>query len=182
MDDLVQAATVNAEISFPLLNECKISQDQAVDFHADFTLVLHNFGLTKPEIRNHPVLTNFKGVPGVYFLVMRLNDCSYKIYAGKARCLLRRLNDYTNGFQIHSPNDYKLRAFRHVILNHEPQTEFDLYFQKSSKDTYTQQETATIKKYDPLLNQRGDGDRNLIQEAFEAYFSQSFKKKLIGLG
>lgn len=169
-----------AETKFPSLKNYRIDDGQAVDFHSDFSLVLSNFGLDKNEIREHAILTDVVGVPGVYFLVMRLNDCLYKIYAGKARCLRRRLNDYTNEFQIHSPNDYKLHFFRNFILTHEPQMEFDLYFQKCTKDTYTQRETAMIKKYDPLINQSGEGDRMLVQKAFEAYFSQSFNKKLAG--
>jgi len=167
-----------AEAKFPSLKNYRIGDGQAMDFCADFSLVLSNFGLSKNEIREHAILTDVMGVPGVYFLVMRLNNCLYKIYAGKARCLRRRLNDYTNEFQIHSPNDYKLRSFRKFMLTHEPQTEFDLYFQKCTKETYTQRETAMIEKYGPLINQRGEGDRMLVQRAFEAYFLQSFEMKL----
>lgn len=179
MDKLLQLpAAHRKEIKFPSLTKYKISKDHASEFFADFSLVLQNFSLCKSDLRQHPILTEVKDVPGVYFLLMRLDDCLYKIYAGKARCLLRRLNDYTNEFQIHSPNDYKLRFFRSFVLQYEPETEFDLYFQKCTKDTYTQREVAMIKKYTPLINQRGEGDRMLIQDAFKAYFSQSFKKKL----
>lgn len=181
MDELLQAALLSAEIKFPLLKKYKISQSQLIDFRAEFLLVLQNFSLSKSELSQNPVLMKVKDVPGVYFLLMRLNDNLYKIYAGKARCLRRRLDDYTNEFQAHSPNDYKLCFFRNFILLHEPQAEFDLYFQKCAKDTYTQRETAMIKKYDPLINQRGQGDRMVIQDAFEAYFSHSFKMKLTGL-
>ena len=181
MNELLQIASLSAEIKFPLLKKYKICQSELIGFHAEFLLVLQNFGLSKSELRQHPVLMDVKDEPGVYFLLMRLNDRLYKIYAGKTRCLRRRLDDYTNEFQVHSPNDYKLRFFRSFILKHEPKTEFDLYFQKCTKDTYTQKETAMIEKYDPLINQRGDGGRMVIQDAFEVYFSQSFKRKLTGL-
>lgn len=181
MDELLQTASLSADIKFPLLKKYKISQSQLVGFRDEFSLVLQNFGLSKTEIRQHPVLMEVKNVPGVYFLLMRSNDSLYKIYAGKARCLRRRLNDYTNEFQVHSPNDYKLRFFRNFMLMHEPQAEFDLYFQKCAIDTYTQRETAMIEKYDPLINQRGQGDRMVIQDAFKSYFSQSFEKQLSGL-
>lgn len=180
MPESARPSLAIAEAKFPSLRNYRIGDDQAVDFRADFCLVLSNFGLSKNEIREHAILTDVVGVPGVYFLVMRLNDCLYKIYAGKASCLRRRLNDYTNEFQIHSPNDYKLHFFREFMLRHEPQTEFDLYFHKCTKDTYTQLETAMIKKYDPLMNQGGEGDRMLVKKAFEAYFHQSFEMKLSG--
>lgn len=179
MSESLQAAC-SAEVKFPLLKNYKISQSQVVDFCTEFSLVLKNFGLSKQEMRRHSVLMDVKDEPGVYFLLMRLNDSLYKIYAGKTRCLRRRLDDYTNEFQVHSPNDYKLRFFRNFILKHEPKTEFDLYFQKCTKDTYTDRETAMIEKYRPLINQRGDGGRMVIQDAFEAYFSQSFERKLTG--
>ena len=180
MSELLQAAPFSAEIKFPLLKNYKISQSQVEDFRAEFSLVLENFGISKPEIRQHSILMDVKDEPGVYFLLMRLNDNLYKIYAGKTKCLRRRLDDYTNEFQVHSPNDYKLRFFRNFILKHESKTEFDLYFQKCTKDTYTQRETAMIEKYKPLINQRGDGGRMVIQDAFEAYFSQVFERKLTG--
>ena len=174
----MQTASERTETKFPLIGKFKIGASQAANFESDFSLVFKNFGLSREEVRQQPLMSEMKDIPGVYFLMLRIDDCLYKIYAGKARCLSRRLFDYANEFQPHSPNDYKLRFFRDFLIRHEPKAQFDLYFQKCTQETYTQNELLMIKKYDPLLNQRGVGDRIIIQKAFEAYFSQSFQRKL----
>lgn len=174
----MQTASDRIEVKFPSIGKFKIGELQKAEFSADFSLIAKNFGLSRAEIRQQPFFMDMRDIPGVYFLILRIEDCLYKIYAGKARCLSRRLNDYANEFQPHSPNDYKLRFFRDFMLRHEPKSEFDLYFQKSTQENYTQNELLMIKKYDPLVNQRDGGDRIIIQKAFEVYFSQSFQRKL----
>lgn len=164
------------------LSEFKFKSNENEHLDRDFLLVLSDFKFDTQELKhlNPSLATN---VPGVYFVVMRLEDDSrYKIYVGKTKSLKRRLNDYTNPLQIQAPNDYKLRLFRDFIRKHYSTAEFDIYFCRCDIDDYTKLETDKIKYYLPLINQPSKVDKSVIQSAFETYFLQTFRQKLAGGG
>jgi hypothetical protein len=168
------------EIKFSALSQYKLDANQAADFDQRFTLVLPDFGLIKDDL-NHELLVDVKDVPGVYFLIMRIGQCRYKVYAGKTKTIKRRLYEYTSEFQVHAPNDYKLRFFQDFMLKHDPQIKFDLYFQKSDIDGYTKMETAVVREYKPMINQRSHtvvAERMAMKEAFATYCVQMFERRL----
>ena len=175
-----QEASSPLEIKFPALSQYRLDGNQAADFDRRFTLVLPNFGLIKDDL-NHELLGDVKDVPGVYFLVMRIGQCRYKVYAGKTKTINRRLYEYTSEFQVHAPNDYKLRFFQDFMLKHDPQIKFDLYFQKSDIDGYTKMETVVVREYQPFINQRSPtvvAERMAMKEAFATYCMQTFERRL----
>lgn len=156
------------------MSEFKLKNDEDCHLCRDFLLVLEDFKFDVQELKNlNPdVATN---VPGVYFVVMRLEDGSkYKIYVGKTKSLKRRLNDYVNPFQIHAPNDYKLRFFREFVGRYDLMVRFDIYFCRSGIDNYTKVEADNINYYLPLINQSSKVDKAVIQGAFETYFFTNF--------
>jgi hypothetical protein len=113
---------------------------------------------------------------------MKIEGCRYKIYAGKTKAIHLRLRDYVRGFQIHSPNDYKLQLFQEFMMNHDSQIKFDLYFQNSDITGYTTMETLTVRKFNPFINQRGHSvaaEKDAIREAFALYCAQIFERRLV---
>ena len=178
-----QEASSPLEMKFPALSQYRLDGKQAADFGQHFTLVLPDFGLIKDDL-NHELLGDVKDVPGVYFLIMRIGQYRYKVYAGKTKTIKRRLYEYTSEFQVHAPNDYKLRFFQEFMLKHDPKIKFDLYFQKSDIDGYTKMETAVVREYKPLINQRNHSvvaERMAMKEAFTTYCVQMFERRLSSL-
>lgn len=168
------------EKKFPALGQYRLQGNQASSFDKCFELVLPNFRLSKEDL-DHPLLGAARDVPGVYFFVMCSGECRYKIYAGKTKSIRRRLNEYSSEFQVHAPNDYKLRFFQEFILKHGPQTTFDLYFQKSDIDSYTKMETAVIREYRPFINLPSHAvseERNVMKEAFADFSMRIFERRL----
>ena len=165
-------------MSFLGLNRYQLTSEEAAMFHTEFKLIMSNVNL-KTIMLNNPALTALSNMPGVYFWMMRLGDGTYKIYAGKANLLPRRLRDYKNKFQEHAPNDYKLRFFQTFMLEHHSDAELDLYF--VAADGHTQKENEIVRKYCPLINEKvkvSEADRKIIKGAFEKYYTSIFKGKL----
>ena len=180
LTETLQGSSSPLETRFSALRQYKLEGDEASDFDRLFTLVLPNFGLIKEDL-NYQLLGDVKDVPGVYFLVMRIGQCRYKVYAGKTKTINRRLYEYTSEFQVHAPNDYKLRFFQDFMLKHDPLIKFDLYFQKSNIDGYTKMETAVVREYQPFINQRSHtvvAERMAMKEAFATYCMQMFERRL----
>ena len=160
------------------LNRYQLNSEEKSTFHYEFKLIMSNVILENIKL-NSPALKMLSNVPGVYFWMMRIGINSYKIYAGKTNSLPRRLRDYKNEFQEHSPNDYKLRFFQNFIIEHHSDAEFDLYF--LTADGHTQKENEVVRKYCPLINEKArvsEADRTVMKDAFEEYYKSIFKSKL----
>jgi hypothetical protein len=115
---------------------------------------------------------------GVYFWLLDLDSDCYKIYIGKTTSLKRRLGDYSNPFQIHSPNDYKMKFFQEFILNQYKNAQFRLLFKPASKESITALETKEINAFNPLINQRKKPSKEVqlkIFDSFQAYYNESFQ-------
>lgn len=114
---------------------------------------------------------------GCYFWTLRLGGGEYRIYLGRTRSLRRRLLDYTNDIQIHSPNDFKLRFFQELILETEPEAQFDLYFIAVSEETFKKAETDLVRQFRPLINflrPPTTEDRDTISAGFRSYYRAAF--------
>lgn len=166
----------------PGLHKYELGRHETEAFHSHFALVQKDIDLERwaspsPDSR----LSALRDVAGIYFLTMRIGTSTYKIYVGKTRSLPRRLSDYTKDFQVHAPNDFKLRYFQAYIRKHFPLAVFDLYFAAAGFQGYTSDETEAEKRYLPLINQRAETsakDSLVMKSAFENHYSAIFSKKL----
>lgn len=146
---------------------------------SEFKLVMPSVNLESINLKSSGLL-ELSEKQGVYFWLMRIGNNIYKVYAGKTKSLPRRLTDYRNGFQPHSPNDFKLQFFYTFILTHYPDAEFDLYF--VSDINHTEKENEVLQKFNPLIINERDKvskqDRGEVKNAFSKYYSSSFNAKL----
>ncbi len=148
------------------------------NLESKYSLVLKSVNL---NLIDKTSLTKIPSIFGVYFWVMSYKGSKYKIYIGKTNSLKRRLNDYSINFQIHSPNDFKLRFFQDFINSHFNDSTLDLYFMECSKNDYTERETDAINTFKPVINERAhvsDEMKNKMKQAFEEYYKEIFISKL----
>jgi hypothetical protein len=169
----------------PTLKHYEYTEDDKKRY--PFDLVRKDVNLNDPylreQFREDPKLKDLGETPGVYLWVMRSADEEFKIYVGKARSLSRRLEDYTNRFQVHSPNDYKLRFFQSFLEEAlgDLRATMDLYFLKSTLDEFTGLETKVVKAYGPFINKRsrlGDDPIIKMQNHFRDHYFDIFRNKL----
>lgn len=164
------------------LESYRFDDQQRRAFGAKFDLVRRDLVLASLATGDpNPALAALADEPGVYFLTMRLDDAEYKIYAGKTTSLPRRLKDYGKPFQVHSPNDFKLRALQNVMWQRFPQAAFDLYFARESSFGHTRDETAALRLYRPLVNEPVAKDveaRTAMKQAFETHYARVFARKI----
>ncbi|WP_264312264.1 hypothetical protein [Pseudomonas putida] len=118
---------------------------------------------------------------GLYFFLMSLDGMKFKIYLGRTNALSRRMREYSNPFQPHSPNDFKLQAFQCYLSEFFPQARLDLFFQRLPSPLLPAAEDAAIKQYLPLLNERSQPTheaRKALQDAFSQYVRSTFEQRL----
>jgi hypothetical protein len=167
---------------FPGLEPYVFSETQRRGLEAVFGLALSDarlVGRSKDDILDIPGA--FCRVPGVYFWVMGIGSCLYRIYVGKTKSLERRVADYMKDFQPHSPNDYKIRVFQQAAIEAEPSAHFMLYFARSSPSNYSKLETQSVRAYCPLLNHRASvaqAARDAFERAFVAFYHAGFDEAL----
>ena len=161
------------------LDKFKIDNNDLPEFLNQFSLVAESVNLeisSRSEVESkiiESLMIDDCNVTGVYFWILRIEDAQYKIYAGKTKSLKRRLSDYFNKFQIHSPNDYKLKFFQSFIFSHLPNADFDLYFKQCNLSDYTEYETQTVNQFKPLINERAqvtDEAKDKMKQAFAEYY------------
>ena len=160
----------------------RLLDEHSATFLAQFDLVRSDLVLaTLAAADPDPSLGELTGVRGVYFLTMRLGPSVYKIYVGKTTSLPRRLADYGKAFQVHSMNDFKLRALQDFMWRRFPAAAFDLYFAKESVLGYTMDETVAVRLYQPLVNERAKKSvdaRLTMQQACESHYAAVFAQKI----
>jgi len=168
--------------SFPGLEQFRLSEEKQNVLSRKFVLVLEDANFTtrsQEEImqslgRNHNCL-------GVYFFVLTIGLFSYALYIGKTNSITRRVKEYLNEFQAHSPNDYKIQIFQKMVLKKVPKAQFSLYFRDADLNTYTALEKELIEQFNPIMNKRaiaGQGARVAFREAFEKYYRAGFEELL----
>lgn len=177
-----QDRQLNSAAELPGLRGFELGHHETEAFHSHFTLVKRDIDLERCASPSHDAsLRELRDVAGIYFLTMRIGTSTYKIYVGKTRSLPRRVSDYSKNFQVHAPNDFKLRCFQAYIKEQFPLAVFDLYFAQAGLQGYTSDETEAEKLYRPLINQRADTsaeDKLIMKRAFENHYSTIFSKRL----
>lgn len=155
---------------------------QASAMRAQFWPVLSGTDLEKSRAIEQ-VISEFQGIAGLYFWVMRFEGAEYKIYIGKTNSLSYRLLNYVSAFQAHSPNDYKLRIFHAFLTEVLPSASLDLYFARKTLDELTSSETEAVSQYRPLLNRlpppTADA-KDHLRKAFSIYYRSAFEQRLRG--
>jgi hypothetical protein len=153
---------------------------------ADADLVGHEFTLLLADCRLSELTATecrakLPAQSGCYLWIMCLDSSRYKIYVGQTRSILKRVTDYSRGFQIHSPNDYKLRFFEEAMRETFPQGTLDLYFAAMKLDDCQTRETELVRHLAPLINTlpvANEQERGLIRDAFRAYYRSSVARRL----
>ena len=126
------------------------------------------------------VLGPSHAVPCIYAWTLAMHGAGHGeqtervVYVGKTRSLRRRVQEYLQPFQAHSPNDYKLQVFQQEALRRFPKGRFLLYRKIESVDSLTASEKRLIGLYKPLLNCRvkaSDEACTEFQAAFQKFYS-----------
>lgn len=161
----------------PDLKPFEFTEAEQVQFSSVFEVVHED--VTLPD-----AVSQAKSSPeasGCYFWVLRSELRLYKIYIGRTANLRRRMVDYANPFQIHAPNDYKLRFFQEYCREFFPYSQLDLYFLRIPSGEVKNRETELVRMFAPLINQRmvsTTSQRELIYRAFSEYYTEIFQAKL----
>lgn len=165
----------------------RFTQQEKQKFDKQFLAIASDIrlaSLSKKEastIVSNALGSDSKNQVGVYFWVLHTNRGLFKIYVGKTRSMNRRLSDYVAGFQVHSPNDYKMRLFQAFVFSHISDARFGLFFQRCSLEQYTNCETDALDVYRPLVNERVKADgkaRAKVEQGFRDYYDSVFAAKL----
>jgi hypothetical protein len=110
---------------------------------------------------------------GCYFWTMRSEGEEHKIYIGRTRSLQNRVKDYSKGFQLHSPNDYKIQFFQEFISQNYCSVGLDLYFKQCSVKENPKQEAKLVRKFRPLINDRmatSLEEKIKVQDVYRQYY------------
>ncbi len=164
----------------PGIEQFRLSEEDAALLQRDFALVATAVDLNRFDPTRYPEL---RSATGCYLWLMTLTPARYKIYLGKTSSLLRRVSDYGRDFQIHSPNDYKLRFFQDLLALALPSATMDLYFTSVPLTQCTGRETDLVRRFRPLINVQpapNDEERRIIQDAFRRYYESVTKRALAG--
>lgn len=147
-------------------------------FEADFSLLCKSVELS--ELTRKEVSESIPDTSGCYIWLMEIESRLHKIYLGRTRSIRRRLSEYAAGFQIHSPNDYKLHFFQKYIQSSFPDAKLDLYFCDVSVEYCKSRETELIRFYRPLINERltaNSNEKDVVMKAFGKYYQSIFERK-----
>lgn len=156
----------------------KMSEEHQTLMKKDFEFVLANVNFTRTE-QVERVIKHSKQWAGIYFWVMRHDESEslFRIYIGKTNSLSGRLQNYFDGFQPHSTNDFKLRVFQSYLSEVAPTAALDLVFSPQKAEQLTQIENEAVNFYAPLLNRRlpATADSRLaLQNAFSLFYRSAF--------
>jgi hypothetical protein len=154
--------------------------EQSITMRREFQPVLNGTDLEKNR-QVLEVISTYKGVPGIYFWVLRYENAEYKVYIGKTNSLSYRVLNYVSEFQPHSPNDYKLRIFHTFLIELFPTATLDLYFAEKELNSLAQAETDAINRYNPLLNKLPKPTaeaKDELRKAFSLYYRSAFEQKI----
>jgi len=157
------------------LHEVELLNNDVESFASEFRLVREGVDFATLEKASIP------SACGCYFWLLSVGPRRFKIYLGRTRSLSRRLLEYRNPFQVHSPNDFKLQFFWAWLTRDIPAARLDLYFRTVPPDLCKAAETELVRRYRPLINCLPPptlADRQAIQFAFEEYYRSATERYL----
>jgi hypothetical protein len=110
---------------------------------------------------------------GCYVWIMRIGSESYSIYVGRTNSIVRRVRDYGGSFQVHSPNDFKLRLVEEALGEVFEAALFDLYFEPCPLRECSDRERSLIAFFRPLVNDLPKPtawERERVEDAYRAFY------------
>ena len=84
-----------------------LTATDATALASEFTRLAQNVDLYAVE----SLLPSLSTESGCYLWLLCHEGSQFKVYLGGTRSIRRRVKDYGLEFQLHSPNDFKLRLF-----------------------------------------------------------------------
>lgn len=160
------------------LDSCLVSESAASVLQAEFVLLLEDCKLSLG--RSSPGLSSLPDKSGCYLWVVRYGAAKYCIYAGRTNSVRRRAGDYSAPFQMHSPNDFKLRFFEEQLREFQPQAKLSLFFKAVPTEHCVEEEKRFISMFMPAINRLAAPsaqDREVIQSAYRDYYRSAFGNK-----
>ena len=122
--------------------------------------------------------------PGLYAWTVNTDTYEVVLYIGQASSLQRRIYNYSQPFQPHSPNDRKLYFAQRALTRRFPEAQFSLYWQACSLELLNEREKKEIHSLSPVLNVKSVYSKehtakleqaysDLYEEVLEHHFSAS---------
>ena len=139
----------------------------APEHHPDWLRLHDDLALHQPD-----ATTTTQKLPadsGVYLWTVRFDAVEYTLYVGKAKTLNKRIYNYSQPFQPHSPNDRKLYFAQEALRNTKPEARFPLYWKPVSLSDLNEAEYTAIILLKPVLN-----DRNRYSAEHRARLAESY--------
>ena len=107
--------------------------------------------------------------PGLYAWTVTIGTQEVVLYIGRASSLRRRIYNYTQPFQPHSPNDRKLYFAQRALTRRFPTAQFSLYWQACSVELLNEREKKEIHSLSPVLNVKSVYSREHTAKLEQAY-------------
>ena len=131
--------------------------------------------------RSSPGLAALPPVSGCYLWIASHDSARFSIYAGRTSSIRRRAADYSAPFQIHSPNDFKLRFFEEELRVVLPSATLALYFQAIPADLCSNRERDLIAEFRPAINTLPVPD-DVVRKAVEDVYREHYRRALLRRG
>ena len=107
-DSKAEPSDVSAcEMRPSLPSDFVLTATDATALASEFTRLAQNVDLYAVE----SLLPSLSTESGCYLWLLCHEGSQFKVYLGGTRSIRRRVKDYGLEFQLHSPNDFKLRLF-----------------------------------------------------------------------
>jgi hypothetical protein len=158
-----------------------ISGMPAERLETEFVLLLANCLLSIG--RGSPGLSSLPTEAGCYVWVAQHNSSRYCVYVGRTTSIRRRAADYSAPFQLHSPNDFKLRFFEEDLRKAAPDALLSLYFKALPEKECFAEEQHLIAALHPAINSLPrpvESDRLVIKDAYRQYYRSAFRRRVSG--
>ena len=135
--------------------------------HTEWICLDGNLSLENPSAVE--VVRSLPNEPGVYLWTLCTKAGETALYIGRAASLAKRIYNYIQPFQPHSPNDRKLYFVQKALRRRTPDAKFSLYWQSIPKSELSKTESAAIRQFNPVLNARSIYSKNHTEKLEFAY-------------
>jgi hypothetical protein len=162
------------------LHDYQLHGELEATFSKDFRLLLPSVNLE--TLGRKEIAERLPDEAGCYFWILVCKKNKYRIYLGRTNSIRKRVTDYSIEFQMHSPNDFKIRFFQEFVQKELPEAELDLYFAPTPLEECRVRETNLVRLYRPVINERAAAtkeEKALIKSAFSDFYGSVFGRKLL---
>lgn len=150
-----------------LLSDFRISETLFQTVEQEFRLLLEDCRLELG--RSSPGLSQLPAVAGCYLWIAAHESARFCVYVGRTNSIRRRAADYSAPFQMHSPNDFKLRFFEEELRTALPTATLSLYFQEFPVEKCALRERELIVALRPAINTLPVPDQTIRKQIADVY-------------